>query len=324
MTREPTFIDNRDGNTLARALGNVLGLGAGRESDETPGAPDQVRIATAFFSPTGFAHIAERLATVPTVRLLLGVDLATGVPSDRKRLDETRIKFERRRIETGLRSMADGLERERDHLPFTRTNGRALAKLITALRAGNMEVRRYEKAFLHAKAYIFTTVDGLYGKPEGIIAGSSNLTGAGLTQNLELNLGRFDRPIVEKATQWFDDLWDKAEPYDLAEIFEVVFQPRSHWDIFIRVLWQLYGDEVQEETKVDDSLPLTSFQKHGVARALRLIRETGGVIVADEGSRKDIHRGRNPSDLSGPPPARAVDLSRGATRQNVEEFSDRV
>ena len=84
--------------------------------------------------------------------------------------------------------------------------------------------------------------------PEGIIAGSSNLTGAGLTQNLELNLGRFDRPIVEKATQWFDDLWDEAEPYDLAEIFEVVFQPRSPWEIFIRVLWQLYGDEVQEET----------------------------------------------------------------------------
>ena len=27
---------------------------------------------------------------------------------------------------------------------------------------------------------------------------------------------------------------------------------------------------------------VTSFQKHGVARALRLIREMGGVIVADE------------------------------------------
>ncbi len=87
---------------------------------------------------------------------------------------------------------------------------------------------------------------------------------------------------IEEATQWFDDLWDEAEPYDLAGIFEVVFQARSPWDIFIRVLWQLYGEEVQEETKTDGNLPLTSFQKHGVARALRLIRETGGVIVADE------------------------------------------
>ena len=48
------------------------------------------------------------------------------------------------------------------------------------------------------------------------------------------------------------------------------------------MLWQLYGDEVEEDAQADEKLPLTSFQKHGVARALRLIRDTGGVIVADE------------------------------------------
>ena len=45
---------------------------------------------------------------------------------------------------------------------------------------------------------------------------------------------------------------------------------------------RLYGNEVADDAAVDDNLPLTSFQKHGVARALRLIRETGGCIVADE------------------------------------------
>ena len=44
-------------------------------------------------------------------------------------------------------------------MPFNRTSGRALRALIDALRAGNMEVRRYEKTFLHAKAYIFTLED---------------------------------------------------------------------------------------------------------------------------------------------------------------------
>ena len=145
-----------------------------------------------------------------------------------------------------------------------------------------MEVRRYEKTFLHAKAYIFTAYDLAYGKPDGIIAGSSNLTGAGLTRNLELNLGRYDRPTVERASRWFDDLWDEAEPYDLSEMFEAVLRPRTPWEIFIRVLWQLYGDEVDEDATADQNLPLTSFQKHGVARALRLIRDTGGALVADE------------------------------------------
>jgi len=48
------------------------------------------------------------------------------------------------------------------------------------------------------------------------------------------------------------------------------------------VLWHLYGEEVEKDTEADNNLPLTSFQKHGVARALRLIEEMGGVIVADE------------------------------------------
>ncbi len=108
------------------------------------------------------------------------------------------------------------------------------------------------------------------------------MTGAGLVRNLELNLCRFDDPIIDQAREWFDELWDEAEPYDLAQLFEEVFDPLAPWDIFIRVLWQIYGDEVEDDAKVDQNLPLTNFQKHGVARALRLIRETGGAIVADE------------------------------------------
>ncbi len=282
MTREHAFIDNRDGNTLANALAALLGVADEIGKTETAGTPDQVNIATAFFSPTGFAHIADHLHSIPEVRLLLGADLSTGALEYRKRLDETRDGYKRRCVETGLRNLTEGLQRDRDRLPFNRTSGTALSKLIQSLRAGNMEVRRYEKAFLHAKAYIFSSPDEASGGPRGIIAGSSNLTGAGLTQNLELNLGRFDGPIVAKARNWFNELWDEAEPYDLVGMFEVVFQPRPPWDVFVRVLWQLYGDEVEDDVESDENLPLTSFQKHGVARALRLMRETGGVIVADE------------------------------------------
>lgn len=279
---KPDFIDNRDGNTLARALSAVLGFNADGGLNEATEPPNQVRIATAFFSPTGFAKIADHLLSVPEVRLMLGADPTAGAQEEHKRLDETPEMFERRRMKVGMHRMEDGLRWERDHLPFTRTSGSSLHKLISALRAGNMEVRRYEKTFLHAKAYIFTPTDDTDGGSEGVIVGSSNLTGAGLTKNLELNLGRYERPIVEQAQQWFDDLWDEAEPYDLADVFEEVFQPRTPWEIFIRVLWQLYGDEVEEDAKADQNLPLTSFQMHGVARALRLIRDIGGAIVADE------------------------------------------
>ena len=278
----PDFIDNLNGNTLAQALRAVLGGDTGGDRVAEPvGSPDEVRIATAFFNPTGFAEIAGHLQPVPVVRLLLGADPAARA-SDQRRLGQTEAAFERQRIRAGLRRMDEALRQERDRLPFNRTSGAALRKLIAALNAGNMEVRRYEKAFLHAKAYVFTPADDEYGRSEGVIAGSSNLTGAGLTRNLELNLGRYGRPIVQKARRWFDELWDDSEPYDLSVVFEETLRPRTPWEVFIRVLWQLYGDEVEDAAAADDNLPLTSFQKHGVARALRLIRNTGGAIVADE------------------------------------------
>ena len=278
------FVDNLENNTLAQALSNVLagGLSDTDGSSQVFPAPDELRIATAFFSPAGFAHIARPIASIATVRLMLGTDpTAHGLP-ERRRLGESEAKFESRRMKNGLVRMDEAFQRERDRLPFTLASNTALRMLVGALKAGNLEVRRYEKAFLHAKAYIFCSADVKAGKTDGVIIGSSNLTGAGLVHNRELNLGCNDRQTVARATGWFDKFWDESEPYDLAAVFEDSLRPCKPWDIFVRVLWQMYGDEVEQDAEIDENLPLTSFQKHGVARAIRLIRETGGAIVADE------------------------------------------
>ena len=41
------------------------------------------------------------------------------------------------------------------------------------------------------------------------LVGSSNFTAAGLTSNLELNVGRYDPTPVTRG-DWFDDLWGRA------------------------------------------------------------------------------------------------------------------
>ncbi len=278
----PEFIDNRDGNTLAKALARVLGGAGGPGMAESGPIPKEVSIASAFFSPEGFARIADNLAIVPSIRLMIGAEPPAEAARVRRKIDQTPAQFEQRQLRAGLHQLDEGLRAERDHLPFTRASAGAVHKLIGVLRAGNMAVRRYDKAFLHAKAYIFAPEDGAFGGTSGVIVGSSNLTASGMTRNLELNLGRYDHPVVGQARDWFDDLWQEAEPFDLAELFEEIFTPHMPWEVFLRVLWQLYGDEVEKEAEADRNLPLTSFQKHGVARALRLLRECGGVIVADE------------------------------------------
>ena len=282
MREFPEFIDNQDGNTLARALAGVLGENLILEQSNTAKPPDSVCIATAFFSPTGFNQISKVLEPVPVIRLMLGTDLGADSFAERKQVDETQNTFERRRLRNGLHRLDKALQRERDNLPFTRSSEITLNRLVSWLSLGNLEIRRYENDFLHAKAYIITSENREPSQAEGIIVGSSNLTGAGLAKNLELNIGRSDVPIVKRAQAWFDNLWDDALPYDVVTIFKKVLQPVRPWEIFLRVLWQLYGREILEDQKIDDDLPLTSFQKHGVARALRLIQEIGGVIVADE------------------------------------------
>ncbi len=274
MNQKPTFIDNRSGNTLAKALSETLSIPSSESSHQNP---DQLRIATAFFSPAGFKHISDHIKEISSVRLLLGAD-PSGLPiPDPKPLNTPKEDHDRKRIHQAWKYQILHLEYDRDQLPFNRTSRDALEALTSALKSGNMEVRRYTKAFLHAKAYIHSSEeDG------GIIAGSSNLTHAGLTHNLELNLGCYDHATLQQSQQWFDDLWDEANPYDLADIYEIIFVIPNPWIIFLRVLWQLYGKELQEEIVNNDNLPLTTFQKHGVARAIRLMRERGGVIVADE------------------------------------------
>jgi hypothetical protein len=283
MSIAPEFIDNREGNTLFRALARVLGGTLEGGLAEGPAVrPAELAVAAAFFTPKGLADLAPQIDGLARVRLMFGVEAPRDAELRRPDLGESRERFESRLVAQGLKESDAAARAARDRFPFTREGVDALRRLIARLRGQSVEVRRYERNFLHAKAYIFAPEDGAVGGLAGVIAGSSNLTGGGLARNLELNLGRYDDPVVRQARAWFDALWDEAAPVDLAALYEEMFASYTPWDIFLRILFQLYGDEVADLEKEDEGLPLTSFQYHGVARALRLIRECGGALVADE------------------------------------------
>lgn len=269
---KPEFVDNRNGNTLKEALAGHL------EFRIVSGqVPAEVCIATAYFNPAGFAQIASHLEQVPKVRLLLGAEPGPEAGLARRRpMDPPEPEFSRRRLALGLRQLDLGLRTERDQMAFSVANSRALQSLVAFLRSGRIEVRRFERQFLHAKAYIFA------GGPAGFIAGSSNFTFAGLVRNLELNLGRYEDPVVARAQGWFEDLWREGTPYDLADLYEEMFHLWQPYEVYLRVLWEIYGAEVEEAAEQEGVIPLTSFQRHGMFRARKILERYGGVIVADE------------------------------------------
>ncbi len=174
----PEFIDNRELRMLDALAVHLDWL------HETYTRPVELSIATGYFNPGGFWLLADRLERLSRVRLLLGAEpLPPAATPLRMPGDPQPDRFQANLVRKALVDTDAVLQRDRDRLPFAQDTDAALQRLLAFLQTGRIEVRRYEKAFLHGKAYVFAG-------DEGAIVGSSNFTAAGLTSNLELNLGR--------------------------------------------------------------------------------------------------------------------------------------
>lgn len=267
----PFFVDNRDGNTLARALSDHLAALSREQA-----LAYELSIATAYFNVPGFNLIAGALEHVGRVRLLLGTE---PVPESSRPLrqpgDPHEPQFTEQLVQRSLEELTKGIARGRDLLPFDEDTDAALRRLLGLLHSGKIEVRLYERGFLHAKAYIFRTAGG------GTIVGSSNLTYSGLCRNRELNLGHYDDPAVGRVEQWFDELWEESEPYDLAAVFDRLMAEFEPYLIYMRVLYELYCGELEEEIEASGEIPITTFQQHGVWRAQQILKKYGGVLISD-------------------------------------------
>ena len=158
MKNNPDFIDNLDGNSMANALKEVLeNLSSKPVSNiDIENKIDEVRIATAYFSPEGFSRISSMIKNIPSIKLMLGSDPIADNERWQKKLNESEKKFFKRKFKEKLKSQEDSLRLERNHIPFSKSSRSSLRQLVDSLKAGNMQVRRYEENFLHAKAYIFT------------------------------------------------------------------------------------------------------------------------------------------------------------------------
>lgn len=263
-----TFATNRmdTGETVAQAIAGHL-----EWLDATWKVPFSLAIATAYINPGGFQAIEAALRKAGHVRLLIGAEPKPPIARIRK-LDEDEEDETRHALQGHDRSM----EEDRNLLGFTQVEDMTACRMIEWLRSGVVDVRRMEDGFLHGKAYLVDTDD------EGVIAGSSNFTWAGLNRNRELNLGHYHPTDVALVREWFEEMWDLSVPYDLAAVFEARFLPHSPHLIYLRMLYEKYGRDVEAMAESSEfGLHLAQFQKDGVTLARMIVERYNGVIVAD-------------------------------------------
>lgn len=269
---KPEFATNRDGERVADAIVGYFDqlIDAWRE-------PFDLAIATAYFNPGGFELLATQLERAGSVRLLLGAEPDSDLARVRHLSREVApSRAEGRRLEDALRTLEGEVIADRNLLGFTEESDALLERLIGWLDRENVEVRRYVRRFLHGKTFLVTTND------DGAIAGSSNFTYAGLAVNVELNLGQYQPGVVRQVREWFDELWEDSETYDLAALYRARFAPHNPYLIYLRMLYERYGAEVEDQARQEGTgLRLTTFQQDGVWRAKRILDTYHGVLVAD-------------------------------------------
>ena len=125
----PFVIDNQT-SRLDDVLNGLLVQTVGKPFD----------VASAYFAISGYRAVKDTLHQVGAFRLLLGAEPETG-------------------SDLGLRSKVDvltaRLQGDLETEPFNEQTLRLVESLIAFLRADKVDVRLYEKGFLHAKAYLF-------------------------------------------------------------------------------------------------------------------------------------------------------------------------
>lgn len=281
MTQLPDFATNHSPSDAATTVADKVNelFRLLRENKVTAPA---IAVATAYVNPAGFALLATELEAAPRVRLLLGAE----PEEDSVRAITSGDSDQDSRRDAAIAHHQAWLEAERDTMGFARVPTAEAKRMVEWLQSvdpdGNakIEVRRYSGGFLHGKTYLVED-----GAAQAAIAGSSNMTFAGLAQNAELNLGTGGgTSAAGKVREWFEHFWSLSDPYDLAGLYGRLWDPHTPWSIYLRMLWELYGEhlDADENPNVRTGLSLTRFQADGVARMERLLDEHGGVLVADE------------------------------------------
>ncbi|MBI5117440.1 helicase [Candidatus Poribacteria bacterium] len=267
------------------------------------------RFAVGYFFLSGLTSIAEKLANVKELRLLIGNttnhETLEQLVEGYRRLELVADDLESQKYpkRTEAKQMADATAtnlRSAVELMDQTDEGEALIGILVKLiEEKRLRVRVYTKGRMHAKAYIFDygkVFDG-GGKPlerheKGIaVVGSSNLTLSGVSHNTELNVVVQGNDNHAELVRWFEELWEESRDFEEALMQEM----KQSWalalvrpyDVYMKTLYALAKDRIEGGQEQDiiwkDKITerLADFQEAAVRQAVGTIHACGGVFVAD-------------------------------------------
>lgn len=278
MSTDLTFITNEDGKCLKERF-NVL-IKDSKYFDTLVG----------YFYTSGFHAIYHSLQSTEKIRILIGIStdrktydlLSKGRESEQQSLifshAETKEKIEEH-IETDLEESEDNNNVEQ-----------GVIKFIEWIRSKKLEIRAFPSQNIHAKLYIMSFKEG--DRDIGrVITGSSNLTEAGLVDNLEFNVELKNSADYLFAKNKFEELWndsvDVSEKYiQTIERKTWLNQNITPYQLYLKLLYEYFKDELSQTDEVyakylPQEFKRLEYQEQAVLNAKKILEEYGGVFISD-------------------------------------------
>jgi len=277
MSSDLTFITNEHGKCLTDRFTALLG--------------DNTRLfdcLVGYFFISGFHKLHSALTKTEKIRILI------GIKTDRATYDL--IHTAKDQQEFVLESHAHVRERLPGEIlaEFQKSGDTSeiedgVRKFVEWIKSGKLEVRAYPSERLHAKLYVMTFVDGHIDKGR-VITGSSNLTEAGLQENLEFNVELKNRSDYEFALQKFNELWAKSVDVtkDCVTTIEVKspYAQFTPYELYLKFLYEYFRGELNLPDEIEDMyLPAgfkkLKYQEEAVLNARKVLDEYGGAFLSD-------------------------------------------
>lgn len=229
-------------------------------------------IATGFFRIEAWLRLEEAMNRLTNLRLLIGRDPAIR-PAESDRIDLAHY-------------LRKNVQQQLENEPFKQEYKNQIDRLIAYLQQEYIQVRLFgalgnKSQFLHAKAYIFDHYS---------IVGSSNFTPSGISGNTELNILNKQQAIARDLREnWFEKFWNddsvdldyKTKLIDALNASKFGSKPYTPYQVFLKALYELFKDDAVVGEGDRTALELASFQQEGFERAIKLIEQHRGCMVAD-------------------------------------------
>ncbi|MDP1713711.1 MAG: helicase-related protein [Anaerolineales bacterium] len=279
MTTDLTFITNENGQSLKDRF-NVL-IKDARFFDALVG----------YFYTSGFYAIYKSLENTEKIRILVGIS------TDRKTVDLFTPAKEEKQLELADPSQKEVKEiyvgmvaKELEESQDSQNVERGVVKFIEWIKSGKLEIKVYPSQRIHAKLYVMSFREGDRDRGR-VITGSSNLTQAGLADNLEFNV-ELERPNdYQFALDKFNELWigavDISEKYiETIETNTWLNQDITPYQLYLKLLYEYFNDQLNQTGEIIESYTPENYMKleyqdEAVLNAKKILEEYGGVFIAD-------------------------------------------